>query len=71
MSLITLSEVQEKLSYIKTKKSNSPGGIPAKLIKAAAEDLSVPLSDMINTSIRLGQWLDIYKTGTITPAPKV
>ena len=56
---------------IKTKKSTAPGDVPAKLIKAAADHLAFPLTDIINTAIRLGEWPDIYKIETITPVPKV
>ena len=45
--------------------------MPAKLIKFAAKHLAIPLADMINASIRLGQWPEIYKLETITPVPKV
>ena len=55
---------------IKTKKATAPGDIPAKLIKVAADQLAAPLADVINSGIRLGQWPDIYKMETITPAPK-
>ena len=67
---ISVSEVKEKLNEIKTKKSTAPGDIPAKLIKVAADNIAVPLTDIINASIRLGQWPDIYKIETITPATK-
>ena len=68
---VSVSEIQEKLLNLKTKKSTVPGDMPAKLTKAAAEDVAVPLADVVNTSIRLGQWPNIYKIETITPAPKV
>ena len=68
---VSVSEIQEKLLNFKTKKSTVPGDMPAKFIKAAAEDVAVPLADVVNTSIRLGQWPNIYKIETITPAPKV
>ena len=68
---ITVKEVKEKLLMIKTKKSTAPGDVPAKLIKAAADHLAFPLTDIINTAIRLGEWPDIYKIETITPVPKV
>ena len=66
---IAVSEVKEKLLMIKTKKSTAPGDVPAKLIKVEADVLAVPLTDVINTAIRLGQWPDIYKAETITAAP--
>jgi hypothetical protein len=68
---IPIAEVYETLMTIKTKKSTAPGDVPAKLIKRAAEHLSAPLADIINTGIRLGEWPDIYKAETITPVPKV
>ena len=68
---VTVTEVLEKLRNIKTKKSTAPGDVPAKLIKSAADHLAVPLTDVINASICLGQWPDIYKLETITPVPKV
>ena len=46
---ITVEEVKEKLMMIKA------GDIPAKLIKVAADQLAVPLANVINASIRLGQ----------------
>ena len=66
-----MAAVKEGLLMIKTKKSTSPGDIPAKLIKSGAKYLAVPLSDVINTAIRLGQWPNTYKVETITPVPKV
>ena len=68
---ISVSEVADQLKQIKTKKSTAPGDIPAKLVKLSADHLAVPLADIINTGIRLGQWPNIYKVETITPVPKV
>ena len=67
---ITVEVVTEHLQMIKTKKSTAPGDVPAKLIKAVADHIAAPLADVINSGIRLGQWPDIYKMETITPAPK-
>jgi hypothetical protein len=68
---ISVDEVADHLKQIKTKKSTAPGDIPAKLIKISADHLAIPLADVINTGIRLGQWPDNYKIETITPVPKV
>ena len=67
---ITVEVVTEHLPMIKKKKSTAPGDVPAKLIKAVADHIAAPLADVINSGIRLGQWPDIYKMETITPAPK-
>ena len=47
-----------------------PGDIPVKLIKLFAAQISVPLCDVINTSIKLGKWSKIYKQESVTPVPK-
>ena len=47
------------------------GDIPAILIKEVAQYLTIPVTDVINCSIKKGQWPNIYKTETITPAPKL
>ena len=36
-----------------------------------AAQLSVPLCDIINSSIRLGQWSRLYKSESVTPVPKL
>ena len=35
------------------------------------KELSSPLCDVINSSIKLGQWSKLYKKESITPVPKV
>ena len=44
--------------------------VPVKLIKRFAAQISVPLCDVINTSIKLGKWSKIYKQESVTPVPK-
>ena len=44
--------------------------VPAKVIKYLANELTEPLTVIINTAIKKGQWPDIWKTATITPVPK-
>ena len=62
--------VMKYLKGIKTNKSTAPGDIPARIIKEFAFNLSIPLSNIINTGIRVGCWPKIYKRETITPIPK-
>ena len=44
---------------------------PPKLIKEFASELAIPFCEIINSSIRLGQWPNIYKKEYVTPVPKV
>ena len=58
------------LKNIKTGKSTSPGDIPARIIKEFAFFFCIPMSDILNTGLRVGHWPSIYKRETITPIPK-
>ena len=68
---ITQKEVLRILETIKTKVSTSPGDIPATIVKKFAGQLSKPVTDILNTSIKTGQWPNIYKVEAVTPIPKV
>ena len=58
------------LAKIQTNKATVHGDFPAKLIKHFAAYLAEPLSDIINTSVRRGEYPDIYKFEISTPIPK-
>ena len=62
--------VMRYLKNIKTNKSTAPGDIPARIIKDFAFYLCIPLTNIINTGLRVGHWPRIYKRETITPIPK-
>ena len=67
----TPSQVKKKLLKVKTNKAVPPDDIPPKLIKLFASEISVPLSDIINTSVSTGSWSKSWKAETVTPVPKV
>ena len=67
---IKTCQVRKYLQNIKTNKSTAPGDIPAKIIKEFAPFMSVPVSDIINSGLRVGHWPRVYKRETITPTPK-
>ena len=69
--IILPSKVKSTLESIKINKSSPPGDVPPKLIKEFASELSVPFCEIINSSIKLGQWPDLYKREYVTPVPKV
>ena len=64
-------QVQKELEKIRTNKAVPPGDVPAKLTKMFAAQLSIPLCDIINFSIKNGKWSRLYKCESITPVPKV
>ena len=64
-------QVYEFLKRIKTNTSTVKNDIPAKLIKEFACELAKPLTDIINTMVRLGQFPDIWKLEMVSPVPKV
>ena len=63
-------EVREYILKMKTRKATVQGDIPAKIIKECANYICGPLSDIINTGIRRGEWSHIWKAEIITPIPK-
>ena len=70
MPVISCDKVSEYLKMMKVNKSTAPGDIPAKILKEFALFLSVPIADILNESLISGQWPKIYKSETVTPAPK-
>ena len=67
---ISQSKVRFLLKKLSTNKATVKDDVPAKIIKHLAEELVEPLTLIINTGIKNGQWPDIWKTATITPIPK-
>ena len=64
-------EVAAKLEEINTRKSVPNGDIPPKIIKKFAKQIAVPLSDIINSSIKEGIWPKKWKSEIVTPIAKV
>ena len=55
------SQVWLILTQLKTNKATVPGDFPAKLIKLFAAYLAEPFADIVNTSVRRGEYPQIYK----------
>ena len=64
------SQIWFHLATLKTNKATVPGDFPAKLSKHFAAYLAEPLTDVINTSIRRGEYPQLYKFEVSTPVPK-
>ena len=64
------SKVWKLLCKIKTNKAPVIGDFPPKLIKYFAAYISEPLTDIVNTSIRRGEYPNVYKHEISTPIPK-
>ena len=67
----TQVEVKNKLLGTKTNKAAPPGDVPPKIIKMFAEQISLPLTNIINSSISSGIWPNLWKIESVTPVPKV
>ena len=61
----------ETLEAMDVNKSTVKRDIPAKIKKKFAKQISLPMIDVINTSIKQGCWPDIFKLEIVTPIPKV
>ena len=63
-------EMYRELSKLTSKKSAGPDGLPGKIIKEFACELSIPVADILNTSLREGYVPQIFKDATVVPIPK-
>ncbi|CAH1233373.1 Hypp706 [Branchiostoma lanceolatum] len=63
-------EVYGKLQRVRTRKAAGPDGIPGKLIKLFAYELSSPLADILNCSLQHGLVPEKWKCATVVPIPK-
>jgi len=66
----SVEEVENVMQEIDPKKSNVIGDIPAKILKKFARNFALPVSNVINSSIREGVWPEMYKLEIVTPVPK-
>ena len=67
----TAAQVWFGLTKLSANKATVPGDVPARLIKHFAAYLAEPLTDILNASVRRGEYPKIYKFETSTPVPKV
>ena len=68
---VSQSSVLKELKMIQTKKAVPPGDIPSIVLKELAEHISKPITSIINSSIKLGKWPDVWKKEYVTPVAKV
>ena len=64
------AQVWFALSRMETNKATVPGDFPAVLIKQFAAYLTDPFTDILNTSLRRGEYPKLYKFELCTPVPK-
>ena len=64
------AQVWKLLAQLKTNKATPPGDFPVKLSKMFAAYLAEPLCDIINSSIRRGEYPELWKYEISTPVPK-
>jgi hypothetical protein len=67
----TLSEVKLLLKKVKPKKSSRQSGTPSWILKEAAEDLTVVMTDVINACLQKSHFPALWKFGDITTIEKV
>ena len=64
------AQVKEYIIRLKSKKFTAPGDIPVKIVREFALEISLPLCDIINSSLKKGHWAKCFKKEVITPIPK-
>ncbi|KAI8484927.1 hypothetical protein Bbelb_373340 [Branchiostoma belcheri] len=63
-------EMYQKLLKVKTRKAAGPDSIPGKIIKEFAYELSGPLADILNTSLKQSIVPEEWKSAIVVPIPK-
>ena len=64
------TQVKSVLETLDVNKATGHDGISAKIVKAAAKEISLPLSTLYNLCIKKGQWPCDWKKGDWTPVYK-
>ena len=67
---VTQGQVKTVLESLDTNKATGCDGIPAKIMRIGAEELSQPLADLFNSCIRNRVWPSDWKRGVWTPIYK-
>ena len=62
--------VRQTLKKMKNNTATLQGDVPIKVIKLFGYELSVPLSNIYKRCCKFGEYPDIWKLETVTPAPK-
>ena len=66
----TQNEVENILLNLDAKKPTGVDGIPARILKSCARELSMPLSKLLNLSFSLGEVPSTWKSANVTPVFK-
>ena len=64
-------EVQTYIKQTKSKPSKPPGDIIAIIVKIFLNNVSKPLTHILNICLKHGEWPNIWKVEAITLVPKV
>ena len=67
---IQVWEMYEALRKLNARKAAGPDGLPGRLIKEFACELSIPVTDIFNSSLREDVVPQVWKDATIAPIPK-
>ena len=70
MKPVTQGQVLAALESLNTNKAIGCDGIPAKVMKIGAKELSQPLTDLFNSCIHNSVWPSDWKRGDWTPVYK-
>jgi len=65
-----LSEFSQLVRFLDAKKATGVDGIPARILKSCARELSMPLSKLLNLSFSLGEVPSTWKSANVTPVFK-
>lgn len=64
-------QVAKKLHHLKSKRSTTPIDLPLKIYKEFAPELAVPITSIINASLKQSKCPAEWKTAYVSPIPKL
>jgi hypothetical protein len=71
LSHVSIESVAKKLKSIDTRKASHAYDYPSWISKVTADDLAVPVADIINSILSSCKYPDLWKSYTLKPLPKV
>ena len=69
--LINAQDTLKKMQSSKKPRSVVPGDLPCKIVKEFSEELSVPLSSILNNTFQSATWPEQWKMEYVTPIGKI
>jgi hypothetical protein len=65
--IITPTDVHDVLKNLNVSKASGPSGINNRILRELSVELSIPLSELFNTSLSIGHFPELWKQANVSP----